>query len=530
MRCASVGSQARGGGRIDARELGVQRRPAFARGARHRARARTRGIGARQRRQPSVSALKYSIVPPTSSGSAPRARMSRDRRSASRTKARRRIRVDRIEDVDQVVRDARARRRVGLGGADVHAAIDLRRIDADDLAGEALGERQRRARSCRTRSGPSAGRRRSARRDRASTRDCVQRPRMNSAVEVRERQAGTTSAGRGCTGRRARWLPSRAAARSSPARSGCGWRAPRAWQAIVDSSSSRRAVSTCAAAEFAQVVQHRARERRRHRRRASSAGTPRTASVAGPSADDLEAERGERRRACSSAVATSSGVAANVAGTSSGCTGTRASSARLQPLVDDALVRRVHVDQHQPGAVLREDVDAVQLREREAERMRHRRSCRQIGAGRRACASRAPNSCRVERRGLGGAERHRRLARRVVGARRRAGAIAAIGASGTSGGTMRARRRPSFSAADTAGCSRRGRRQRALDRVEDELVDRAGVAKAHLDLLRMHVDVDAARIERRATARTPAGGRGAARRGTPRAPRAPARGRARSGR
>ena len=31
------------------------------------------------------------------------------------------------------MRDAASRRGVGLGGADVHAAIDLRRIDADDL-------------------------------------------------------------------------------------------------------------------------------------------------------------------------------------------------------------------------------------------------------------------------------------------------------------------------------------------------------------------------------------------------------------
>ena len=41
-----------------------------------------------------------------------------------------------------------------------------------------------------------------------------------------------------------------------------------------------------------------------------------------------------------------------------------------------------------------------------------------------------------------------------------------------------------------------GRGERALDRVADELVDRARIAKAHFGLLRMHVDVDAARIER----------------------------------
>jgi hypothetical protein len=42
----------------------------------------------------------------------------------------------------------------------------------------------------------------------------------------------------------------------------------------------------------------------------------------------------------------------------------------LQALVDDALVRRVHVDQHESGAILRQDVHAMQLRQREAQRMR----------------------------------------------------------------------------------------------------------------------------------------------------------------
>ena len=59
----------------------------------------------------------------------------------------------------------------------------------------------------------------------------------------------------------------------------------------------------------------------------------------------------------------------------------------LQLLVHDALVRGVHVDEDQAGAVLREDVDAVQLREREAERI--------VVAVRQRCAARgarSPNS------------------------------------------------------------------------------------------------------------------------------------------
>ena len=33
----------------------------------------------------------------------------------------------------------------------------------------------------------------------------------------------------------------------------------------------------------------------------------------------------------------------------------------FQALVGDSLMRRMHVDQHQPGLVLRQDVDAVNL-------------------------------------------------------------------------------------------------------------------------------------------------------------------------
>ena len=61
----------------------------------------------------------------------------------------------------------------------------------------------------------------------------------------------------------------------------------------------------------------------------------------------------------------------------------------LQALVDDALVRRVHVDEHEPVAVLREDVDAVQLREREARADAGRRPANAGCVGLRV---RAPNS------------------------------------------------------------------------------------------------------------------------------------------
>jgi hypothetical protein len=40
---------------------------------------------------------------------------------------------------------------------------------------------------------------------------------------------------------------------------------------------------------------------------------------------------------------------------------------QLEFLVEDAFVRGVHVDDHQALAVLRQDIDAVQLRQRVAE-------------------------------------------------------------------------------------------------------------------------------------------------------------------
>ena len=65
-------------------------------------------------------------------------------------------------------------------------------------------------------------------------------------------------------------------------------------------------------------------------------------------------------------MATSSGVAAKVAGTSSGWARDGLATAigaelLFQALVDDAFVRGVHVHQHQALGVFGQDVDAVQL-------------------------------------------------------------------------------------------------------------------------------------------------------------------------
>ena len=66
-----------------------------------------------------------------------------------------RVRLRRIENVDQVMRiAARRTSRRRLAGADVHAAIDHRRIDADDLDAAAARPGAAPDRSCRRRSAP----------------------------------------------------------------------------------------------------------------------------------------------------------------------------------------------------------------------------------------------------------------------------------------------------------------------------------------------------------------------------------------
>ena len=177
-------------------------------------------------------------------------------------------------------------------------------------------------------------------------------------------------------------------------------------------------------------------------------------------------------------------------------------------------MRGVHVDQHQAVAVLREHVDAVQLREREAERMIV--VVGQIGT-------------------VGAFSRARRTsAHRTPRARSCPAACADCCASGrtfaASSGGVRAAATPSFSAADTAGCSAAVAASALCTARRTNWCTRAAVAKAHLGLGRMHVDVDQRADRCRATARTPAGGRGAARRDRLRAARARARDRARSGR
>ena len=107
--------------------------------------------------RPENKVLKYSMVPPTSSGRRPRWRISSIRRSAwSRNwpvekdfDAGRRCRSD-----DEAHRARSCERR--LRRADVHAAVYQRRIDADDFAAERPARAGSRVASCPMPSAPSS--------------------------------------------------------------------------------------------------------------------------------------------------------------------------------------------------------------------------------------------------------------------------------------------------------------------------------------------------------------------------------------
>ena len=134
--------QARGRRGVHTRELGVERGPAFGGGPGIEPRAH-RGIGRRQSREAVLERLEVQHRPADEQrNSAARANRG-NRFDRIGAEPRRRVGFDRIEDVDQMMRHPRARRGVGLRRADVHAAIHLRGIHADDLDREALRERER---------------------------------------------------------------------------------------------------------------------------------------------------------------------------------------------------------------------------------------------------------------------------------------------------------------------------------------------------------------------------------------------------
>ncbi len=156
-----------------------------------------------------------------------------------------------------------------------------------------------------------------------------------------------------------------------------------------------------------------------------------------------------------------------------------------------------------------------------------------------SCASAKPSGCGIvrrhaaapaPRRGRRTASRRTRTARRrrgpapiashVPGARReRERTRVPVAALRHAGRQMRGRHAETLRRRHRRLLGR-GRGERALDRAAHESWMPPRIAEAHLDLLRMHVDVDAARIDVEPQRDTRAAGRGAARRDTPRAARA----------
>ena len=202
-------------------------------------------------------------------------------------------------------------------------------------------------------------------------------------VELRERAPGATSAGRGCTGRSARSPPSRAAGRSSPATVSLRLARTAAWQAMVASSSLRRSVST-RLAPYSRSSRSTSDARRRASASASSAGTARTMSEVGEAAA-MSKPIVRSTAACSSTVATSSGLGGERHRHQQRLHRDLAPVERvLQLLVHDALVRGVHVHDHQSVPVLGEHVDAGELRQRESERRLFRRPAGAAAARRAA--------------------------------------------------------------------------------------------------------------------------------------------------
>ncbi len=134
--------ETRGRCRIDPRQRRMQRRPPFDGRARVDPRAHLR-VGARQCAQPLGQRLEVQHRAADKERHVSAGADLAGRRQRIGAKPRRRIGFGRIHDIDQVMRHAGARRRVRFRGADIHAAVDLCGVDADDLDVEALGQCKR---------------------------------------------------------------------------------------------------------------------------------------------------------------------------------------------------------------------------------------------------------------------------------------------------------------------------------------------------------------------------------------------------
>ena len=134
-----AGLKARGGLRIDRRQSCMHRRPAELR--RFLIERSTHGrVGARQVIEADGEGARIEHRAAHQQRQSPAAADLADQLAGIVHEAGGRIRLGGLDQIDQVMRHRSQLGDAWLGGADVHAAIDQRRVDADDLEIEALGE------------------------------------------------------------------------------------------------------------------------------------------------------------------------------------------------------------------------------------------------------------------------------------------------------------------------------------------------------------------------------------------------------
>ena len=141
------GGQARGGHWVYLRQLSVQRRPALLQSPRFDALAHV-GIGSRH----GVKAVHQRLEIQHGAADEQRQRAARanlgNQKGGVLHEGGGAVGLPGLADVNEMVRHRGALSGRGLGGANVHAAVDQRRIDADDFhrhrhrPGQALGEPQ----------------------------------------------------------------------------------------------------------------------------------------------------------------------------------------------------------------------------------------------------------------------------------------------------------------------------------------------------------------------------------------------------
>ena len=310
-----------------------------------------------------------------------------------------------------MMRHRGARRRRRLRGADVEPAIDDRRVHADDFERHALGERERELRL--------AARRRTRDANAVDARSCSLTrywPRRNS----RSRSSSVT-----CGPRRPAVIARFAALRAFHLAqqrihlfdaSGGGSRAPPRGTPSSPAARCASASMRLDALAVAEIAEHVAHQRLDVARRRAAAARRARRRAAGRAARRRDLQPASSSPNCSTRSASRAETSKLDRHEQRLRLQPLRRERRFEPLVGDALVRGVHVDDDQPGRVLREHVDARELREREPER-RNRRVAHGDGGvgGLRVQAV-------VERQIVANAGRRRREPQRLLphaGARRR---------------------------------------------------------------------------------------------------------------